>query len=382
MPGDYADDIRSAMTEVASRESPADSSVVDVQSREVSSPEPASRELSRDESGKFSPRTPAKLQENDDGLGNSETANEEVVEQGQQAAPADKQPVDQQKQPTQLPANLRPPASWTPEARETWSKLDPVAQREVYRREREITETLRTTAEARNFYSEAGRIIGPYMPMIQAEGSNPIQAMDNLFRTAATLRTGTPQVKASLVADLIMQYGVDIEALDSAIVAKRGGQPSPQGSQQPDIGALIDQRLRPVLEQLNPIISNTRQAEQETTHRLQTETEQFMNDERNEFAWDLKDDMADILDMASRRGIKISLQDAYQRAIMLHPTISGIVQSRKGQPRGETEAARRARLAAASLSNDGAPGREGEDGDDDSVRAAILASARAVGARR
>jgi hypothetical protein len=218
------------------------------------------------------------------------------------------------------------------------------------------------------------------MHFIQAENATPIQAFQNLMQTAATLRTGTPQTKATLVADLITQYGIDIEQLDSLLSAKAQGRAVPQ---QAAPQQYQDPRLDNVLQFVSSIQQRQQAQEQQVIQTLQQETEEFMNNPEMEFAWDVKDDMADILDLAAKRGQKISLQDAYNRATMLHPTISEIVQRRKleqGAASG-SEAALRAKRAAVSIPNNGAPGRASEDSESDDLRSAIAASMR-VASRR
>jgi hypothetical protein len=371
---DVAADIRAAMGVV---EKSNDDRTVDVETKEVSvkelatepAIEPTAGERARDVSGKFAPKTPAKVAEE------APKPEQPAIEDQTESAQVQAKPETQQ-------LALKAPASWTPEAREEWAAMTPRVQAEVHRREREITETLRTTAGARNFAQEVFTTLQPYMPMIQAERVTPVQAIQSLFQTAAALRTGTPQNKASFVADLISTYGVDVQELDSVLSARQSGQ-QPQNRQRQE--PQFDPRTIPELQPLFAAADRMRQEEQSTMQTLEQDTVNFMNDPANEFAWDVKDDMADILDMAAKRGRKISLQEAYNRATLLHPTISGVVQSRKqGQSsEQETAAARRARQAAASISGDGAPGRASEDdGGDDSIRSAVLAAINSASRRK
>lgn len=377
---DIRADIARAMEITPERETGRD--IVEVESREVQPQErAATTEVAvkadtstpgRDVSGRFSPRVPAKIdEEHDEGDPSAKDA-------GRAAEPD--QPAAEKITPQSSP--LRPPVSWTPEAREEWDKVPARVQQEVYKRDREINEALRVSAEARNFANEIYTVVNPYMPMIQAERSTPAGAIQALFQTAAALRTGTPINKATLVADLIKTYGVDITQLDQVLTARvSGGAPA-----DPRPPATIDPRTIPELQPLFQAAERLRTEEQHQTVALQSDTEAFMNDPANEFVWDVKDDMADLLDLASKRGQKITLQDAYNRAIMLHPTISGIVQKRGGANGVGTgdngAAARRARNAAVSIPSNGAPGQASEDeavGDD--VRSAIVAAIKKTARR-
>ena len=362
---DIAEDIRSAMTETETAAPAAD--VPEVSQETFESPTAPDRQSTsggRDASGRYAPQTPS--QNSDPVLADGQQKTERVGADGAVQAAQNAQ--------TQLTAKA--PISWRPEAREEWSKTPPGIQQEVMRREREITDTLRTTAEARNFTQQFNQAVQPYAQMIQAENATPMQAFQNLMQTAATLRTGNAQQKAQLVSEIIAQHGIDVEQLDNLLSAKFSGK---QAAPQNDMMALIDQRLAPFQQYMQTQQQTQQRAQQREMAELQQETSNFLNDPKFEFANDLAGDIADILELGANRGQKISLQDAYNRATMLHPTISEIIQRRKtGQSAAnESEAAIRARRAAASISNNGAPSRDsGDDGDD--IRSALAASMRSL----
>jgi hypothetical protein len=96
---------------------------------------------------------------------------------------------------------------------------------------------------------------------------------------------------------------------------------------------------------------------QNDAHSAQQELEAFLADPKNEFAQDVMHDMADYLDVASKNGRKMALSEAYQRAIVAHPTISKVLEGRKTSAgvAQRTAAARRAQNASASLPSGGAP---------------------------
>jgi len=362
---DIAEDIRSAMEETTS--SAPEPVTIDAPSREVpdSAPPDTDRQSTtegRDASGRFAPKTPSQ---------NNESISADVQQAAQEL---NTQPAQQQ----QAPQAVKPPVSWKPEAREEWSKAPPAIQQEVMRREREITETLRTTAEARHFAQQFHQVVQPYAQMIQAENATPIQAFQNLMQTAAALRTGTAQQKAALVTEIIAQHGIDVEQLDNMLSARFSGRQAPAPQQ--DVMSLIDQRLAPFQQYLQTQQQQQYLAQQQEMQALQQETANFLNDPQYEFANDLAPDIADILDMAANRGQKISLQDAYNRATMLHPTISEIIQRRKtGQSAAnDSEAAIRARRAAASVSDNGAPSRDSGNDDGEDIRSALTASMRSL----
>ncbi len=371
---DIAEDIRSAMQESSAPESSAPEPITtDAPAREVpDAPTPTDSQPTkgRDATGRFAPQTPSKT--NESVPADEQSPTQEVDTNAVQAV---------QNQQAQAP--IKAPISWKPEAREEWAKAPPTIQQEVMRREREITDTLRVTAEARHFHQQFSQVVQPYAHMIQAENATPIQAFQNLMQTAATLRTGTAQQKAHLVSEIISAHGIDVQQLDDLLSAKFTGQPQRQQQPSNDMMQLIDQRLAPFQQYMQTQQQQIQQQQQQEMQMLQEETAAFLANPEFEFANDLAPDIADILDLAANRGQKISLQDAYNRATMLHPTISEIIQRRKvGQSAADnSEAAIRARRAAASISDNGAPSRASEGDDSDDIRSALAASMRSLNRR-
>jgi hypothetical protein len=75
-------------------------------------------------------------------------------------------------------------------------------------------------------------------------------------------------------------------------------------------------------------------------------------------------DMADLMDMAAKRGQAMSMEQAYEKAVLMHPQISQIISARSSQ--GSMQNKRR---AASSVS--GSLGGPGGHSEPDSTRAAI-----------
>jgi hypothetical protein len=74
-----------------------------------------------------------------------------------------------------------------------------------------------------------------------------------------------------------------------------------------------------------------------------------------EFAMDVKEDMADLIELAAKRGREMSIEEAYERATRAHPSISKILAKRDQATAAQSrnQVAQRARSAAVSVS--GAP---------------------------
>lgn len=247
----------------------------------------------------------------------------------------------------------RAPASWKPEIREHWAQLPEGVRAEVARRESEVARTLQETAEARRTAESVMKTIAPYEAFIRAEGSNPLQAIDNLMSTAARLRTGTAPELAQMVAGLVNQFGIGrfgnsfIEQLDSALAGQTPQAANPQTSA---IEQVLNQRLAPMQNMLTQFQQAQQARQQQEVYAAQNEVSQFLT--KAEFGEDVREDMADLLEVAQRRGQNLSLQQAYDRACMMNESVAKVMQQRR-QAQGAMQrgdAAQRAKAAAVSVS--------------------------------
>jgi hypothetical protein len=252
------------------------------------------------------------------------------------------------------------------------------------RRERQMDEALRTSSQHREFATQVQNVMQPYSHMLQAENTDPIRAIGALMQTAAALRTAPPMQKAALVADLIVQHGIDPAMLDDHLSARYRGRGGPADPMAP-IMQMLDQRLQPVTQFMTSLQQRQQSTAQQVEQEATTALEEFMNDPQNEFVPDVAQDMADLMELAAKRGQKLSLQEAYKRATMAHPTIAEIVSRRALQSSAaqQTSAAQKARQAAASVTDSGAPSQ----GDPAAVsgvnmRSDIMSSIQALSERR
>lgn len=218
------------------------------------------------------------------------------------------------------------------------------------------------------------KTIEPYQAFIKAENSNPLQAIDNLMGTAARLRTGTAPELAQLVAGIVNQFGTGrfgngfIEMLDSALA----GQTPKQDPQQLAMEQVLNQRLAPMQNMLTQFQQAQLQQQQQATQAAQTEVSSFL--ERAEFGNDVREDMADIIEAAQRRGQNLSLQDAYKKACLMNDNVRSVI-SQRAKARGAqqtTSAAQKARSAAVQVSGSAPMGALRQESTD--VRSAIEAA--------
>lgn len=277
-------------------------------------------------------------------------------------APEQPKPVEEAKPPVvaEAPkADVKAPQSLKPVAREQWSRLpaefEPLKQ-EFARRERETTMALQESAEARQYMQRHKELVAPYEPIMRSMGVDSGQATRVAFQTMAQLISGPPMIKAQTVAEIIRTYGVDIAALDGIL----SGQP-PQ-TQQPQYGqpaqTMQPQQFRdPRLDQL--LAMQEQRLEQKAAQQLEeVKGEEFFDD--------VREVMADILDTAAKRGVSISLKDAYNRACWANPDVAEVLSQRQAarQAANPTGSTQRAKLAASSVKASPVVPAVGNNGDD------------------
>lgn len=298
--------------------------------------------------------------------GDEQQASQPRDEKGKFAGKEGVQPGPKTGQPKQQ--GEKAPASWRPEAREHWAQLPEPVRAEIARRERETATTLQDTAEARRNVEAFARVLAPYEAMIRSENATPVQAIESLLSTAYQLRTAPPQQKAALVAGLVKQYGIDINMLDSALA----GQAPAVDPQQAALQQALDQRLAPVQQMLSQFQQAQLAQQQQLQQSAQSEVEQFLG--RAEFGADVREDMADILEIAHRRGQQMTLAEAYKKACMANDDVRKVLQqrARAKAAQSQTNAAQRARATAVQVSGSAPMGALKQEPTD--IRGAIEAA--------
>ena len=302
------------------------------------------------------------------------------AEQPEQQAEQDQQAEGVQPGPKPGPRADRAPQAWRPDVREHWAQLPEAVRAEVHRREVEVQRTLQESAEARRNYDAVMRTIAPYEGFIRAENSNALQAIDNLMSTAARLRTGTAPELAQMVAGIVSQFGIGrfgngfVDMLDSALA----GQTPRQDPQQAAIEQVLNQRLAPMQQMFQQFQQAQETQRQRVVEKAHGEVAQFLD--RAEFGDDVRQEMADLLELAHRRGQEMTLQDAYQKACMINERVRSVIHGRqKAQgAQAQTQAVQRAKAAAVSVTGAAPAGSMRQDATDvrSAIEAAIVQAAR------
>lgn len=304
----------------------------------VGSPEAESAPTGRDAQGRFTAAEPSPEAE-------SEAAGEPAP------AEVERTPAVAAEQAQETPAEpvieVRAPQSWRPAAREHWAALPAEIQQEVSRREIETARVLSETADARKQAAAFREVYAPYESMIRAEGGTPERAAADLFATAAALRTAPPLHKAQLMAGMCRTFGIDVTMLDQCLSSAIAGNPQqmPQG-QQPMRDPRVDQMLQAA-----------QQTQHEGAQRAQVEADKEVGTfkQTHEFYEDVRLDMADLIEIAERREMTLSLEDAYTRAVRAHPEIGAIIVQREQAKSAAQTTQRHVKDKVAASSVSGSP---------------------------
>lgn len=317
------------------------------------------REYSRDGQGKFAPKDG----ENKPVLDAKSAKNApKPLEQGIIAAEKVGQP------PAQKDPLERAPQAWKPEAREFWKDIPNAARAEIVRHEQQVQQTLRETAQVRQFADAVQKAIDPYRGTIEAEGGNVVAAISSLMQTAQALRTAPPAHKAQLVAGLVKQFGIDVNQLDQAL----SGQIVQQ--ERPEITAIRQQyekEFAPMRQMQQQLAQQQQIMEQERGRQASAEISEFSR--KAEFINDVRYLMADLIEVRERNNLPYNLEEVYQAACQAHPEISRVMQQRSQAQvaQGFNSNAQRARQAAVSVGGSPALGGSSEQSQN-SIRDSIM----------
>lgn len=174
---------------------------------------------------------------------------------------------------------------------------------------------------------------------MQSAGMDPMRAFGSFLDVTRTLRTGPAEQRASVVADIIKNFGVDVEQLAAAL----DGQPQQarQQSFDPDaIARQVEARF----------VQNMQQRQQQALSHQATQTVEEFVQSAPEFFEDVREEIADLMELRARRGVKLELKDAYNHVIRNHPEIGPILKQREAATAANATQASTQRARAASSS--------------------------------
>ncbi len=302
----------------------------------------------RDQRGRFLPRTQSEQAKARDGAA---VPTQEEVDQASGELPHEETQNAETSETAPSPSIDNAPKSWKSGPREKWAGLDPDIRAEIHRRERESGRAIAESAPVKRFAQSFQEAIQPFAQRYGPSGLAPLQIMQNLMQADTLLATAPMAQRATFMAKLINDYGIDVRALDAAL---SGGDPGEEPLAVVD--QLINQRLAPIKEFVDQTQAQRQAASQRTQQQAAGEIEQMARDTAKYPHFDLvAADMADIIEMNQRRRIYLSPEEAYKRAVAMNPEAQQAEQSRAGQQRAQVAHDAATRSLGASLSVSGSP---------------------------
>lgn len=257
-------------------------------------------------------------------------------------------------EPPEFPVD-KAPQSWRAPQRAKWEKLDPDVRQEVMRRERETSRVLGETAQARHLSNQFNEIVQPYQARINSLGVTPLAAVQSLLKADYLLSNAPKAQRAQYMAKLINDYGVDIMELDSALAGKAPADPVDARLEE-----LVQQRLAPLQQFLTQQQQREQAQERQSMTQVTQTVDQMAVDPKYPHFETVRMDMADVLDLAAKRGLYLSLEQAYNRAVAMNPEVSSQVATQQAADAKKAAAqaanARAQKALGASVSVGGAPG--------------------------
>jgi len=288
----------------------------------------------------------------------------------------DGEPEDTQREDP-LPSTDNAPKSWKGVAKEKWAGVDPVIRAEVHRREREMTRALSDAAPIKKFTQDFTQVIQPFAQHYARTNLPPLQLFRNLMSADVHLSTAPAAERATFMAKLIKDYGIDISMLDSALAGE-----DPGTNVNAKLESMLDERLAPVNQFLMTEAQRRQATVQAERARAETVLDRMARDTANFPHFDLvAQDMADITEMALKRRVYLTPQEAYNRAVAMNPEAQAAEQSRSGQQRAMQAHDAATRSLGASLSVSGSPAGLKESANPSDLRGTIEAAWNAVQGR-
>lgn len=301
--------------------------------------------------------------------GKTETEEGAKVEGGQKGAKSKEKRPDPDRQErkaaaTEGKSDTKPdpeagsaPRSWKPAVREHWASLPKDVRDTIATRELQIQQELTQTGNIRKFAQEFARVIEPYAHLIRANNSTPLKAIQNHMATAQVLYQGSSRQKAEMVAGIIGTYGIDITELDGILSAMQKN-----GGIKPGQGATKVEAPPAWAKPLFDFMGTAEQQRQNYTQRMQQDANAEVEKFDKPFFEDLREEMADLMEVAAARGKVMTLDEAYNRALALNPDTARVLQQRQAAAAakaGNTQAAKRATSLIKGAPNAGAAGGSG-----------------------
>lgn len=217
---------------------------------------------------------------------------------------------------------LKPPADWTPKAKEEWAKVPRAAQEEAIRLHTEVKKVLQDNAGVREEARVWRETVAPFEHLFRASGRTAQQGVGWLVQQYAALSTAPIPQRAQIVAGLVRDFiGVDeasINLLASALEGKPATAPTTAAPLRPE---QIQQMVREEAQRMQG--EGQRQAEIKAIQDFEASAPEFLSNLTNE--------IAALVAIEKRQGKPITvelLKHVYERAKRINTETAAILKQR------------------------------------------------------
>lgn len=200
---------------------------------------------------------------------------------------------------------IRPPTSWSATAKSEFSKLPPIIQQEVLKREADIESGKAQWDQKGERLNKFDAIIAPHRDRLQLAQQDEFGYVQALIRADEMLRTNPSQA----IVQIASLYGINLTGQPM--------QPQPQAQAGPtpeQVQASIQQAVQAQL---------ARERDEQAKAQVTSEWETFRTSVEHPYAENVKMHMAALL----REGAADSLQAAYEQACWANPEVRVLMQA-------------------------------------------------------
>lgn len=207
----------------------------------------------------------------------------------------------------------QPPKAWKKEMHEHYGKLDPSVQDYIEERERQVLEGLTQNKSDAEYGKSMRDLLAPYMPLFEAQNvKDPGMAVKYLLNAHYQLSVANPEVRTAMFAKLAKQYKID---LDTMKVLMTNEDP------------YVDPATKALKERLDKMEGQRTEEQRAQLKSLQEKTaaevKAFSEDPAHPYFAEVANDIVLLL-----QDPKMTLKDAYERAIWANPVTRAKEQAR------------------------------------------------------
>jgi len=120
------------------------------------------------------------------------------------------------------------PKTWTKEALEKWATIDPRVQQEILKREDDFMRGIQGYKQAADLGVRYSKVAEPYMAQLAAHNIDPVQLFQSFAANHYLLSFGQENQKLEIAANLVKNYGIDLNKLTSFIGDQIISPPDPE----------------------------------------------------------------------------------------------------------------------------------------------------------